>query len=45
MVPAGAATEKTIAELGKHMESGDIIIDGGNTHFKDDVRRARELKE
>jgi 6-phosphogluconate dehydrogenase len=44
MVPAGAPTEKTIAELGKHMESGDIIIDGGNTHFKDDVRRARELR-
>jgi 6-phosphogluconate dehydrogenase len=44
MVPAGAPTESTIAELAKHMEAGDIIIDGGNTHFKDDVRRARELK-
>ncbi len=44
MVPAGAPTESTIAELAKHMESGDIIIDGGNTHFKDDVRRARELR-
>jgi 6-phosphogluconate dehydrogenase len=44
MVPAGAPTENTIAELAKHMEAGDIIIDGGNTHFKDDVRRARELK-
>ena len=44
MVPAGAPTENTIAELAKYMESGDIIIDGGNTHFKDDVRRARELK-
>jgi 6-phosphogluconate dehydrogenase len=44
MVPAGAPTENTIAELAKHMESGDIVIDGGNTHFKDDVRRARELK-
>jgi 6-phosphogluconate dehydrogenase len=44
MVPAGAPTEKTIAELTKHMEAGDVIIDGGNTHFKDDVRRARELK-
>jgi 6-phosphogluconate dehydrogenase len=43
MVPAGAPTENTIAELAKHMESGDTIIDGGNTHFKDDVRRAREL--
>src|SRR5579871_6582862 len=44
MVPAGPPTENTIAELAKHMEAGDIIIDGGNTHFKDDVRRARELK-
>jgi 6-phosphogluconate dehydrogenase len=43
MVPAGAPTENTITELAKHMESGDTIIDGGNTHFKDDVRRAREL--
>ncbi|MGH7224387.1 MAG: NADP-dependent phosphogluconate dehydrogenase, partial [Gemmataceae bacterium] len=44
MVPAGVPTENTIAELAKHMESGDIVIDGGNTHFKDDVRRARELR-
>jgi len=44
MLPAGAPTENTIAELAKHMEAGDITIDGGNTHFKDDVRRARELK-
>jgi 6-phosphogluconate dehydrogenase len=44
MVPAGTPTENTIAELAKHMQAGDIIIDGGNTHFKDDVRRARELK-
>jgi len=44
MVPAGAPTENTIAELAKHMESGDILIDGGNTHFKDDVRRAHELR-
>ncbi len=44
MVPAGPPTENTIAELAKHMQTGDIIIDGGNTHFKDDVRRARELK-
>ncbi|HEY7428404.1 MAG TPA: decarboxylating 6-phosphogluconate dehydrogenase [Gemmataceae bacterium] len=44
MVPAGAPTENTIAELAKHMEAGDTIIDGGNTHFKDDVRRARELR-
>jgi 6-phosphogluconate dehydrogenase len=44
MVPAGAPTENTVRELAKHMEAGDIIIDGGNSYFKDDVRRARELK-
>lgn len=45
MVPAGPATEKTIAELAKVMVEGDIIIDGGNTYFKDDVRRAKSLAE
>src|SRR5262249_16214662 len=44
MVPAGAPTENTVHELAKHMEAGDIILDGGNSYFKDDVRRARELK-
>jgi 6-phosphogluconate dehydrogenase len=44
MLPSGKITEETIAGLGKLMRSGDAIIDGGNTNFKDDVRRARELK-
>jgi len=44
MLPAGKTTEQTIAELAALMKSGDVIIDGGNTNFKDDVRRARELK-
>jgi 6-phosphogluconate dehydrogenase len=44
MVPAGAPTENTVQELAKHMEAGDVIIDGGNSYFKDDVRRAREIK-
>jgi 6-phosphogluconate dehydrogenase len=44
MLPAGKITEQTIAQLGGLMRSGDAIIDGGNTNFKDDVRRARELK-
>ena len=43
MLPAGKITEETIAQLGKLMRAGDVIIDGGNTNFKDDVRRAREL--
>jgi 6-phosphogluconate dehydrogenase len=45
MVPAGPATEKTVTDLAARMDPGDIIIDGGNSYFKDDARRARELKE
>jgi 6-phosphogluconate dehydrogenase len=44
MLPAGKITEDTIAQLAAMMKPGDTIIDGGNTNFKDDVRRARELK-
>jgi 6-phosphogluconate dehydrogenase len=43
MVPAGDATEAQIAELLEHLETGDTIIDGGNTNFHDDVRRHTEL--
>ena len=43
MVPAGAPTEATVSELGEKLEAGDTIIDGGNTYFKDDVRRAKAL--
>ena len=43
MLPAGKITEETIRQLAGLMTSGDVIIDGGNTNFKDDVRRAREL--
>jgi 6-phosphogluconate dehydrogenase len=45
MVPAGAATEKTVSDLSARLESGDIIIDGGNSYFKDDARRALALRE
>jgi 6-phosphogluconate dehydrogenase len=44
MVPAGDATEAQIEELLEHLESGDTIIDGGNTNFHDDVRRHEALK-
>jgi 6-phosphogluconate dehydrogenase len=44
MLPAGKVTEEMVAQLAGLMRSGDAIIDGGNTNFKDDVRRARELK-
>src|SRR5262245_35481331 len=43
MVPAGEATEKTVIALADAMQAGDAIIDGGNSHFKDDVRRAQAL--
>src|SRR6266851_8692485 len=42
MVPA-AVVDKTIAELVPHLESGDILIDGGNSYYVDDIRRANEL--
>ena len=43
MLPAGAATEQAIGELSALLEPGDAIIDGGNTFWKDDIRRARTL--
>ncbi len=43
MVPAGAPTEDTVAALGRALSAGDVIVDGGNTNFHDDVRRAKTL--
>jgi 6-phosphogluconate dehydrogenase len=43
MVPAGEATEQTVTTLGEVFGQGDTIIDGGNSHYKDDVRRAATL--
>ncbi len=43
MVPSGDATEQTVAALGERMERDDVIVDGGNTFFKDDIRRAAAL--
>jgi 6-phosphogluconate dehydrogenase len=44
MVPAGAATEAMINDVVALLSPGDIIIDGGNTYYKDDIRRAEALK-
>lgn len=44
MVPAGDPTEQMVQRLGAGMQQGDVIIDGGNSYFKDDVRRAKDLK-
>ncbi|AMS17880.1 phosphogluconate dehydrogenase (NAD(+)-dependent, decarboxylating) [Pseudomonas chlororaphis] len=45
MLPAGAPTEDTIETLSQLLEPGDVIIDGGNTYYKDDIRRAQALAE
>ena len=44
MLPAGEATEATIARFGELLSPGDTIIDGGNTFWRDDLRRAKALK-
>jgi len=44
MLPAGAPTEETVAALAALLSPGDTIIDGGNTFYKDDIRRAAELE-
>lgn len=45
MVPSGAPTEETIRSVAALLQPGDTIVDGGNTRFHDDVRRAAELKK
>jgi 6-phosphogluconate dehydrogenase len=44
MVPAGDPTDKTVTALADRMQAGDAIIDGGNSYYKDDVRRSKALK-
>lgn len=44
MLPAGEITEGTVTQLGALLEAGDVIIDGGNSFYKDDIRRARTLE-
>ena len=45
MLPAGGITEGAVNELGQLLSPGDVVIDGGNTFFKDDIRRAKTLRE
>jgi 6-phosphogluconate dehydrogenase len=45
MVPAGSITDKTIAALADVLEEDDVVIDGGNTHYVDDIRHAAALRE
>jgi 6-phosphogluconate dehydrogenase len=44
MVPAGGATEQVVTDLAKRMTAGDTIVDGGNSFYKDDVRRMKMLR-
>jgi 6-phosphogluconate dehydrogenase len=44
MVPAGEITEKTIEDVAVALESGDAIVDGGNSYYRDDIRRAEMLR-
>ena len=44
MVPSGAPTEQMVTSLADRMEAGDIVIDGGNSYYKDDIRRAKMLQ-
>src|SRR5471030_1835969 len=44
MLPAGKPTEDTIAQLAEVLKAGDTVIDGGNTFYRDDIRRAGALK-
>jgi 6-phosphogluconate dehydrogenase len=43
MVPAGEVTSQTVTGLASHLEAGDVIIDGGNTYYRDDIARAAAL--
>jgi 6-phosphogluconate dehydrogenase len=45
MVPSGEATEKTVTDLAARLQAGDVIIDGGNSYFKDDARRSLALRD
>jgi 6-phosphogluconate dehydrogenase len=43
MVPSGQITEQTVSELGALVDAGDVIIDGGNSYYRDDIARAKTL--
>jgi 6-phosphogluconate dehydrogenase len=45
MLPSGAPTEETIRALASRLSRGDVVVDGGNSNFRDSMRRAAELKE
>src|SRR5579863_4520662 len=44
MLPAGDPTDSTVLKLGEMLERGDVVLDGGNSFYRDDIRRAAALK-
>ncbi len=44
MVPAGEITDKTVSDLAQHLDAGDVIIDGGNSYYRDDIVRAAAVR-
>src|SRR5688500_3271709 len=44
MVPAGEVIDQTLAALAPHLSAGDVVIDGGNSYYKDSMRRAIQLQ-
>ncbi|MFL6662595.1 MAG: phosphogluconate dehydrogenase (NAD(+)-dependent, decarboxylating) [Rhizobacter sp.] len=44
MLPHGSITDQTVAALGRCLAPGDVVVDGGNTHYHDDIRRERDLR-
>jgi len=45
MVPAGEITERTVADVAEQLQKGDAVIDGGNSYYRDDIRRSAELSD
>jgi 6-phosphogluconate dehydrogenase len=45
MVPSGEITEQTVEDVATVLEAGDAIVDGGNSYYRDDIRRAEKLRE
>src|ERR1035438_9390492 len=45
MVPSGGRREQTVQPRAQKFQAGDILIDGGNSYFKDDTRRSKQLKD
>ncbi|MGI8450001.1 MAG: phosphogluconate dehydrogenase (NAD(+)-dependent, decarboxylating) [Streptosporangiaceae bacterium] len=45
MVPAGEITGKTVSDLAEHLDAGDVIIDGGNSYYRDDIARAEAVRD